>query len=137
MKITSRLRDAAMEILQTAFRLFPWPTEAGLRTIGNPDASSPVLLTGNYDLTVRRLIRALDARFELGDAHRALACSACHEAWASDNGIEVVKYKPLGTQCTDCHGAHNAPYEDQLIAPATSLCLLCHDPEDDLFAGLR
>ena len=28
--------------------------------MGRPDASSPVLLTGNYDLTVRRLIRALE-----------------------------------------------------------------------------
>ncbi len=55
----SWLRDGFLEVLQTAFRLFPWPTEAGLRSVGRPDASSPVLLTGNYDLTVRRLIRAL------------------------------------------------------------------------------
>ena len=53
------LRTLALETLQTVFRLFPWPTETGLRRIGEPDETSPVLLTGNYDLTVRRLVRAL------------------------------------------------------------------------------
>jgi NAD-dependent dihydropyrimidine dehydrogenase PreA subunit len=47
------------DVLKTAFRLVPWPTEPGLRRIGDPDAWSPVLVTGNYDLTVRRLERAL------------------------------------------------------------------------------
>jgi NAD-dependent dihydropyrimidine dehydrogenase PreA subunit len=51
--------DALKEILQTAFRLAPWPTASGLRTVGNPGEHSPVLLTANYDLTVRRVIRAL------------------------------------------------------------------------------
>ena len=51
--------DFAKEILQTAFRMVPWPTEPGLRAIGNPGRDSPVLLTTNYDLTVRRLSRAL------------------------------------------------------------------------------
>ncbi len=54
------LGGAVREVLQTAFRLAPWPTEAGLRTVGSPDASSPVLLTCNYDLTVRRLLAALE-----------------------------------------------------------------------------
>lgn len=53
------IRDLGKEILQTAFRLAPWPTEPGLREIGRPDRQSPVLLTANYDLTVRRLSRAL------------------------------------------------------------------------------
>lgn len=50
------------EALQTGFRLVPWPTEPGLRQVGKPDASSPVVLTGNYDLTVRRLMRALEGQ---------------------------------------------------------------------------
>ena len=41
------------------FRLFPCPTRVGLRRIGNPGRTSPVLVTGNFDLTVRRLVRAL------------------------------------------------------------------------------
>jgi NAD-dependent dihydropyrimidine dehydrogenase PreA subunit len=51
--------DLLREGLQTAFRLLPWPTATGLRSVGRPDERSPVLLTANYDLTVRRLLRAL------------------------------------------------------------------------------
>ena len=58
----NRFRDFVLEMLQTGFRLIPWPTETGLRKIGEPDASSPVLLTGNYDLTVRRLTRVLEGQ---------------------------------------------------------------------------
>lgn len=41
------------------FRLFPCPTDLGLRRIGNPGPESPVLVTCNFDLTVNRLTRAL------------------------------------------------------------------------------
>lgn len=54
------LGDRARDALQTAFRLLPWPTEPGLRASGRPGPESPVLVTTNYDLTVRRLLRALD-----------------------------------------------------------------------------
>ena len=59
MSVGTRLRDGILEVLQTSLRLVPWPTEPGLRSVGAPDASSPVLLTCNYDLTVRRLLVAL------------------------------------------------------------------------------
>jgi len=51
--------DLAKDVLQAGFRMLPWPTEPGLRAIGRPGRRSPVLVTGNYDLTVRRLERAL------------------------------------------------------------------------------
>lgn len=47
------------DVLQAAFRMLPWPTEPGLRAVGRPGPDSPVIVTGNYDLTVRRLLRAL------------------------------------------------------------------------------
>jgi NAD-dependent dihydropyrimidine dehydrogenase PreA subunit len=50
-------RALLLDVLQTAFRLVPWPTAPGVRTIGRPDETSPVLITGNYDLTVRRVMR--------------------------------------------------------------------------------
>jgi NAD-dependent dihydropyrimidine dehydrogenase PreA subunit len=62
MSALHRLRDFVLDVLQTGTRLIPWPTETGLRKIGEPDVSSPVLLTGNYDLTVRRLIRTLEGQ---------------------------------------------------------------------------
>ncbi len=60
MTLAAVVRNSLFEVLQTAFRLVPWPTEAGLRSVGSPDESSPVLLTCNYDLTVRRLLSALE-----------------------------------------------------------------------------
>jgi NAD-dependent dihydropyrimidine dehydrogenase PreA subunit len=43
----------------TIFRLFPHATSPGLRRIGNPGRDAPVLVTGNYALTVRRLEEVL------------------------------------------------------------------------------
>jgi len=40
-------------------RWFPNPVEPGLRRIGNPDRNSPVILTSNFHLTVRRVEKAL------------------------------------------------------------------------------
>jgi demethylmenaquinone methyltransferase/2-methoxy-6-polyprenyl-1,4-benzoquinol methylase len=40
-------------------RWFPNPVEPGLRAIGNPDRNSPVILTSNFHLTVRRLEKSL------------------------------------------------------------------------------
>lgn len=53
------VRDLALDFVQTLLRLLPWPTEPGLRRIGSPGPESPVLVTANYDLTVRRVLRAL------------------------------------------------------------------------------
>jgi hypothetical protein len=46
------------------FRIIPpYPkVQPGLYTVGQPDEKSPVLVTGNFDLTVRRLVRAIDGR---------------------------------------------------------------------------
>lgn len=45
--------------LETLLRLFPYPEPVGLYAIGNPSPDSPVLVTGNYDLTIRRVISSL------------------------------------------------------------------------------
>ncbi|MCA9728978.1 MAG: 4Fe-4S binding protein [Candidatus Eisenbacteria bacterium] len=48
----------------TVLRLFPHAVSPGLRRIGNPSPEAPVLITGNYALTVRRLesvLRGYDA----------------------------------------------------------------------------
>jgi SAM-dependent methyltransferase/NAD-dependent dihydropyrimidine dehydrogenase PreA subunit len=46
-------------ILQYVFRSIPYPIRPRLIRIGNPGRKSPVLVTTNYDLTVRRVCRAL------------------------------------------------------------------------------
>jgi len=55
-------------------------------------------LTFNHNLT----------RFPLDDAHREVACSACHRP-ALIGEKEVVRYRPLGTDCADCHGDQKRP----------------------------
>lgn len=59
-----RLRDVPSYARDTLFRLFPHRAPTGLIRIGNPDRAAPVLLTGNFTLTVRRLrdvLAGLDA----------------------------------------------------------------------------
>lgn len=45
-----------------------------------------------------------DARFALDEAHEKLACAECHMPWPLPDGGAAVRYKPLGIECTDCHG---------------------------------
>ncbi len=46
-------------VFDTIFRMFPHRAPTGLRRIGNPGRDAPVLVTGNYTLTVRRITEAL------------------------------------------------------------------------------
>jgi NAD-dependent dihydropyrimidine dehydrogenase PreA subunit len=70
-------------------RLFPWPTETGLRSVGNPGPSSPVLVTGNYDLTVRRLLRALEGL----DAWVVVAPSRGINVWCAAAGGHLTSHQ--------------------------------------------
>lgn len=45
-----------------------------------------------------------DSRFALDDDHRTLACAACHKPTEVD-GRAVIRYKPLGVTCAECHDA--------------------------------
>lgn len=47
-----------------------------------------------------------DSRFPLREQHADLDCAACHKTWTSPEGDEVVRYRPLGIECVDCHGVH-------------------------------
>ncbi|MFC1581126.1 hypothetical protein ACFL4N_09510 [Thermodesulfobacteriota bacterium] len=43
----------------TFFRLFPCPSRVGLFSMGNPGPKSPVLVTCNFYITVRRVMKNL------------------------------------------------------------------------------
>ncbi len=45
-----------------------------------------------------------DSHFALDATHAKVACSVCHVAWSAPGGKKVVRYKPLGSECADCHG---------------------------------
>jgi len=54
-----RLADVLLDILQICLRVLPWRTDPRLIRVGNPSRDAPVLLTCNYDFTVRRVLQAL------------------------------------------------------------------------------
>jgi len=47
-------------------------------------------------------------RFPLSDAHRALACAACHKP-ETIGGRLTARYRPVDRSCTACHGAQTDP----------------------------
>jgi hypothetical protein len=51
----------------------------------------------------------LHSRFRLGEAHAGLPCSACHKRERRGD-VEWVRYRPLGIECVDCHGAQEEPF---------------------------
>jgi len=85
----SGVLDLAREVLLMLLRLFPWSTEPGLRSVGNPSPSSPVLVTGNYDLTVRRLLRALQGV----DAWVVVAPSRGINVWCAAAGGHLSSHQ--------------------------------------------
>jgi NAD-dependent dihydropyrimidine dehydrogenase PreA subunit len=80
--VTTRWRDALAEVVETGFRLVPVRARTGVRSVGHPGADSPVLLTGNYDLTVRRVLRAVRGL----DAWLVVANSNGVNVWCAASG---------------------------------------------------
>lgn len=52
--------DLLKTVFELLFRLIPFPAKTGLIKFGKPDRNSPVLVTANYELTVRRVSRVLE-----------------------------------------------------------------------------
>lgn len=96
------IRHALKDVLQTAFRMAPWPTEPGLRRIGRPGRASPVLLTANYDLTVRRVeraLRGLDAWLLVAPAHGInVWCAAAGGHLTTHQVVSVLKTSGIAGQ---------------------------------------
>lgn len=76
------LRYLWITLLQTILRMFPFPTKTGLLTIGNPGRDAPVVLTGNFRLTVERVKRALRGV----DAFLLVANSRGVNVWCASTG---------------------------------------------------
>ena len=79
------LRTLLVDLWALFFRIIPpYPkVQPGLYAVGNPGPDSPVLVTGNFDLTVRRLVRAIDG---LVDAWVLVADSAGINVWCAAGG---------------------------------------------------
>ena len=53
-----------------------------------------------------------DSRFMLDGAHIKVECNQCHKPVKRSDGSEMVVYKPLGMECSDCHGSSVPQMED-------------------------
>lgn len=49
-----------------------------------------------------------DTRLPLDARHADLACAACHKRYDLGEGRSIVRYRPLGVRCIDCHDAETA-----------------------------
>ncbi len=76
------LRYLFSVFVETLLRLLPFPCKTGIVEIGKPGKDSPVLLTGNYHLTVQRLKRALRGT----DAYLLIANSRGINVWCASAG---------------------------------------------------
>jgi 2-polyprenyl-3-methyl-5-hydroxy-6-metoxy-1,4-benzoquinol methylase len=79
------LRTTLLDLWLLFFRIIPpYPkVRPGLYAVGAPDERSPVLVTGNFDLTVRRLVKAIDGRV---NAWVLVADSAGINVWCAAGG---------------------------------------------------
>lgn len=44
-----------------------------------------------------------DSSFKLDETHAKVACTSCHRPVEISRGISVIRYRPLGNRCQDCH----------------------------------
>jgi NAD-dependent dihydropyrimidine dehydrogenase PreA subunit len=77
-----------INVLQTLFRVLPFPCKTGLVKIGNPGRNAPVLLTGNFRLTVERVRRALEGI----DAYLLIANSGGVNVWCAATGGHLTNH---------------------------------------------
>lgn len=88
------LRYIFINIVSTLLlRFFPFPDKTGLIRIGKPDRNSPVLLTGNYRLTVERVKMALRKM----DIYLLIANSRGVNVWCGATGGLFTNHDVIST----------------------------------------
>ena len=98
-------------LLETILRFLPLPQKTGLIKIGRPDKNSPVLLTGNYHLTVMKVKRALRGQnvFLLVANSRGINvwCAAAGGHFTHHDVISALKLSNI--ESLDDHRSVNLP----------------------------
>jgi NAD-dependent dihydropyrimidine dehydrogenase PreA subunit len=89
------------ETFHIFFRHYNFPCKLGLRRVGNPDQNSPVLLSGNYTLTVYRLLRVLrgfDCWLLVANARGSnVWCAAGMNEFTDHDVIDAITVDQLST----------------------------------------
>jgi len=86
-----KLRALLVELWGLISRMLPWPAPTGLFPVGYPGPEAPVLLSGNYRVTVQRLRRALRAR----DAWLLVANSRGINVWCAAAGGHLTTHEVI------------------------------------------
>ena len=88
------------DVIQTGLGVLPFPVKTGLIRVGQPDRQSPVLVTCNFGLTVRRVLRALRGlnAYLLVANSRGINvwCAASGGHFTSNDVVSVVKTSGIG-----------------------------------------
>lgn len=94
------VRECLRTIIGFSFRLIPFPTETGLRIIGNPNENSPVFVTANFDLTVKRVLKylkELDCYLLVAPAKGInVWCAAGGDSFNARSIISVIRTSRIG-----------------------------------------
>jgi ubiquinone/menaquinone biosynthesis C-methylase UbiE len=95
------VRSVLVDLWAIFFRIIPpYPkVRPGLYAVGFPGRQAPVLVTGNFDLTVRRVVRAIDGRV---DAWLLVADSAGINVWCGAGGGYFTAEKVVAA-ARSCH----------------------------------
>lgn len=105
-------------IFELLFRLVPFPTKTGLRKFGNPDENSPVFVTANYDLTVRRVAKVLKGL----NCYLLVANSRGINVWCAAGGKHFTAREVISVIKTS--GISNLVKHRKLILPQFSACAM-------------
>jgi NAD-dependent dihydropyrimidine dehydrogenase PreA subunit len=107
-------------LMSFAFRLIPYPAVTGLKVFGKPDKSSPVFLTANFDLTVRRVekyLKDLDCYLLVAQSKGInVWCAACGDSFSARSVISIIKITRINHKVR-----HRRLILPQLAAPGIDL----------------
>ncbi len=109
-----------------SFRLIPFPTETGLRVFGRPDENSPVLVTANFDLTVKRVekyLKNLDCYLLVAPTKGInVWCAAGGDSFNARSVISVIRTSRISRRVK-----HRELILPQLAAPGVDLKLVAKE----------
>jgi len=105
------LKSIILNIIGTALRGLPMPAKRGLIKIGNPDESSPVLLTCNYTVTVERVKKALKGI----DCYLLIANSKGINVWCASAGGHLSNHSVIS--CIKTSGIEDLVNHRRIILP--------------------
>jgi ubiquinone/menaquinone biosynthesis C-methylase UbiE len=108
------LRTLLADLYALFFRIIPpYPkVRPGLYKVGKPTPDSPVLVTGNYTLTLRRLVKAIDGKV---DVWVLVANSAGINVWCAAGGKYFTAEKVIAA--VKSSGVEKAVKHHSLILP--------------------